>query len=130
MDHTDSVRGQLLSRDMERPEHGLMAGHKKDIILSGKIYEHDYASDRVVIYGWHRGDKDPIQPVYNGHASHYADYSHGVRVVAKTAMLNGRPVQLEEILKDPLLSKLLSDEGPLDRPGYPVDAKKVIFEAQ
>lgn len=30
-----------------------------------------------------------IPPVYNGHHERYADYSHGVRLIAKVAYING-----------------------------------------
>lgn len=94
------------------PLGSLVAGHKKDVILSNKIYNHPKAP-QVVIYGWHRTDGSPIQPVYNGHAEWYADYSHGIRLVSRKAVLNGNPIDLMDILCDERLSKLISDEGPI-----------------
>lgn len=94
----------------------LVVGHKKDVILSNRIYDHPRAP-RVVIYGWHRKEGSPIQPVYNGHAMWYADYSHGIRLVLRNARLNGSPVDLMDVLCDVQFSQLISDEGPICR-GY------------
>lgn len=69
----------------------LIAGHKKDLIRISPN------SLRVAIYGWHRGINDPIQPYSTVHGRNYYDYSHGVRLVSRTAYINGRPIDLEEI---------------------------------
>jgi hypothetical protein len=111
--HTDSVMHQFSCRKLDRLPDQLVAGHKKDIILSNEIHDPEKNAERVVIYGWHRGMDDPIQPVYNGHVYWYADYSHGLRFISGHALLNGEAISLEELLKDPVLSKLLSDEGPI-----------------
>lgn len=50
-------------------ECNLIAGHKKDVLRDGSIY------------GWHRSNGDPIQPVFYGHGDNYADYSHGARFI-------------------------------------------------
>jgi len=117
--HTDSIKQQISLLDLDRSADDLIAGHKKDIIISNKIYDPDGNSGRVVIYGWHKSENDPIQPVYNGHISSYADYSHGVRLISRSAFLNGDSIPLEDILNDPVLSILLSDEGVIDKPFYP-----------
>jgi len=117
--HTDSIKQQVLLRNLIRSPDDLWAGHKKDIIISNEIYSSTDTSKRVVIYGWHKGENDPIQPVYNGHASFYADYSHGVRLISKSAVLDGESIELDHILKDPVLSRLISDEGMLAKPYYP-----------
>lgn len=52
----------------------LIAGHKKDIIAMRK-------KGRVTIYGWHRQNGNPIQPVSSVHGSDYRDYSHGLRLI-------------------------------------------------
>ena len=117
--HTDSIRQQMSKSQIDRQSCRLIAGHKKDIIISNKIYSADREFDRVVIYGWHRGIDDPIQPVYNGHDALYADYSHGVRLISDTAILNGKKVKIDEIFMDSGLSGLLSDEGVIIKPYYP-----------
>ncbi|MGD1889785.1 MAG: hypothetical protein ACFB15_04170 [Cyclobacteriaceae bacterium] len=118
-EHTDSIRQQMLQMRLDRLAHPFMAGHKKDIIISNKIYPADRTLGRVVIYGWHLGEDRPIQPVYNGHHERYADYSHGTRLIAQRAFLNGDPVRVDTILKDRKLSVLLSNEGVIPRPVYP-----------
>lgn len=96
----------------------LTAGNKKDIIISNKIYGETNA--RVVIYGWHKLDGKAIQPVYNKHTNMWADYSHGVRLLNEKAILNGNTVYLKDLLKDRILHQLVSDEGQISKPYYPI----------
>ncbi len=117
--HTDSIKQQIAQAGFERSAGEIVAGHKKDIIISNKIYSPDRSYDRVVIYGWHRSENHPIQPVYNGHYAGYADYSHGVRLIAQLAVLDGDSVRVADILTDPDLAPLLSDEGVIAKPYYP-----------
>jgi hypothetical protein len=119
VEHNDSIRDQRRVSHSDATPGALVAGHKKDIIISNAIYSHlkPGVPRPVVIYGWHR-DGIPIQPLYNGHVDTYADYSHGVRLVQRTASLDGVAVDLEEVLGDPILYVLLSDEGPIRRPRY------------
>ena len=44
--------------------------------------------------------------------------SHGVRLVAGTMIVDGREMSVQEVLADPELSKLLSDEGAIRQPRY------------
>jgi len=88
----------------------LISGHKKDLVLTNLLWRN---SDRVAIYGWHYASQRPIQPLSTVHGARYADYSHGVRLVSDTAYLNGAPVSLLELLKDPILSHFISGEGPI-----------------
>ena len=97
------------------PHGPIVAGIKKDIVLTNRLRER---AGRVAIYGWHRPDGRPIQPLTTVHGSTYVDYSHGVRLVGRRALLDGRECDLAELLRDPNLAPLLSDEGPLMVPGY------------
>ena len=117
--HTDSIKQQIIEIGFDRSDDNIIAGHKKDIIISNKIYSPDRTYDRVVIYGWHLSEHNPIQPVYNGHIAMYADYSHGVRLISQLAFINGDSIQVDDILKDPNLSILLSSEGVISKPYYP-----------
>ena len=85
----------------------LVAGIKKDVIISSRLAER---SDRVVIYGWHKPDGNPIQPVYSGHVWWYVDYSHGIRFMNRQVLLDGRPADVTDLLKDPVLFRVLSNE--------------------
>lgn len=93
-----------------RPLGGLTAGHKKDVVLTNRLASRP---GRVAIYGWHRPNGLPIQPLSLVHEGAYADYSHGVRLVAAEALLDGRSVSLVQVLRDPALAGLLSAEGAL-----------------
>ncbi len=117
--HTDLVRQQISQIGYDRSADSMIAGHKKDIIISNKIYstERDYA--RVVIYGWHTSNDNPIQPVYNGHISLYADYSHGVRLISNVAFIGGDSIQVMDILQDAKMSVIMSSEGTISKPYYP-----------
>lgn len=88
----------------------LVSGHKKDLVLTNRMQT---APGRVAIYGWHQANGRPIQPLSTVHGAGYADYSHGVRLVARTAWLNGRAVDLREILSDSRLAGMVSGEGPI-----------------
>jgi hypothetical protein len=120
--HTDSIKQQITSLGIDRSAYHILAGHKKDIIVSNKVYSPDRNFERVVIYGWHVSENNPIQPLYNGHIAMYADYSHGVRLISRLAFLNGDSIQVDALLKDPELSVLLSSEGVIAKPYYPVSS--------
>lgn len=68
------THNDIIEKQLEGKSYTLVAGHKKDIIQQQK-------EGRVTIYGWHRQNGKPIQPVYSGHSENYYDYSHGVRFV-------------------------------------------------
>jgi len=91
----------------------LISGHKKDLVLTNRLWMY---TDRVAIYGWHRGDGSAIQPLSTVHGARYADYSHGVRLVSITVYVDGAPRPLFDVLSDPELAPALSDEGPIRRP--------------
>ena len=116
--HNNIVIKQLDSLKKRHLRSELTAGNKKDIIISNKIY--GQPTPRVVIYGWHKLDGKAIQPVYNKYTNTWADYSHGVRLVLNDAILNGKKVRLADILKDPVLHVLLSDEGVIANATYPI----------
>ncbi len=88
----------------------LVAGQKKDLVLTNRLAS---SPGRVAIYGWHRPGGRPIQPLSTVHGAAYADYSHGIRLVSRTAYLNGRPVDLEDLLMDGRYARLLNREGPI-----------------
>ncbi len=55
----------------------------------------------------------PIQPLSTVHGACYADYSHGVRLVSENVLVDGGTRSIYDVLQDPVLSKVLSDEGPI-----------------
>lgn len=94
----------------------LSAGHKKDLVLSKRLTEFP---DRVAIYGWHRKEGGVIQPLSTLHSRRYADYSHGIRLVAQSMNVDGVACRLCDVLADPERADLVSDEGPLPIVVYP-----------
>ncbi len=103
-----------------KPLGPIVAGAKKDIVLSKLLAERP---GRVAIYGWHRLDGKPIQPVTTVHAATYVDYSHGVRLVRKRIVIGGVEADYAATLRDANLAPLLSDEGALPLTAYPEPAR-------
>jgi hypothetical protein len=95
----------LIIEGQRKGRKGLIAGIKKDVVSSGKITGHN-----VVIYGWHKLDQKPIQPLYGGHVNWYVDYSHGIRLVARRLKVAGRWVDYKAVLAHPVYKQLISDE--------------------
>lgn len=97
---------------------GLIAGIKKDLVISEKIKK-DGKPDREAIYGWHKPDGKPIQPLYTGHINWWVDYSHGIRLVYDQIKVGRKWMHYVDVLKDPVLRKLLCDEQDCDYYRYP-----------
>lgn len=107
--HNATVEGQR--RASGAPLGALVSGHKKDLVLTNRLAR---ATGRVAIYGWHRANGRPIQPLSTVHGANYADYSHGVRLISRTAWLNGRAVDLADLLADRRTAAALTgDEGAI-----------------
>ncbi|MES2005073.1 MAG: hypothetical protein V4450_11160 [Bacteroidota bacterium] len=99
----------LIIEGQRKGRKGLIAGIKKDVVLSDKV-THDAKPDREAIYGWHKPDGKPIQPLYSGHVNWWVDYSHGIRLVYRIIWVNNKPMDYTTVMKDPVLRKLLCDE--------------------
>ncbi len=108
----------LIIEGQRKLRKGLIAGIKKDIVISEKIVK-DPKPNRVAIYGWHRLAGNVIQPLYTGHVNWYVDYSHGIRLVYRTIYINGKPMDYIDVLKDKNLKKLLCDENDCNFYRYP-----------
>jgi len=105
--HNATIEGQLGRAG------GLVSGHKKDVVIASRMQNNP---GRVAIYGWHRRNGNPIQPVSTVHGATYADYSHGIRLVANTAYVNGRAADLDELLTTRRYARILNPDGPLPAP--------------
>lgn len=103
----------LMIEGLRKQRSGLIAGIKKDVVISGKI-SRDTRPNRVAIYGWHKPDTKAIQPLYTGHVNWYVDYSHGIRLVCRRIKVNGKWMDYTDVLKDPALRKLICDEDHCD----------------
>lgn len=99
--------GMIEEQRRGRPLGELVAGHKKDIVLTNRVF----GTERIAIYGWHKRDGTPIQGLSLVHGARYADYSHGVRLVYNTVCIDGELRSIFEVLEDPEIAGVLSYEG-------------------
>ena len=93
----------------------IVAGIKKDVVVTGKLDR----LDRVAIFGWHRVNGEPIQPLYTGHVDWYVDYSHGIRPVRRSMVVDGVQRKFDDILADAALRYLIDDETGPPKSRYP-----------
>lgn len=110
-EHNETVRQQRAAAGAQNGQ--LIAGHKKDVVISNLL---DQKPHRVAIYGWHQPNGKAIQPLSTIHEDTYADYSHGIRLIAGTVKVDGVERPIAEVLNDKNLAPLLSDEGPIHSP--------------
>jgi hypothetical protein len=126
--HEVAIQQQM--RAMGYPSGISIAGHKKDIVIGPGL-----DGSKVAIYGWHDltnplADNDPdrkkiafelpgvsldakrIQDYSTIHSSQFKDYSHGTRLIKRSAFLDGEPIDIQKVFTDPKLSVLVSDQGP------------------
>ena len=92
-------------------------GTNKDIVLTPRIFE---KPQRLAIYGWRQLNDQPIQPLTIVHWNQYVDYSHGARLVRDRVELDGKSEKVSNLLADSDRCGLVSDEGPMKPPRYPV----------
>jgi len=115
--HHKAIEQQLAEKHPRRDSGQLIAGHKKDVVLTPQLAN---LQGRVAIFGWHKAIDQPIQPLYIGHKDSWVDYSHGIRLVARHGFLNGIACDLRDVLADSSLHRIISDEGPLARSTYAI----------
>jgi len=107
---------ELIEQQRKGKELGaLVAGIKKDVVVTNRLAE---KPNRVAIYGWHKLVGTPIQPLTIVHRDTYVDYSHGVRLMKRTVIVDGKPRDVRHVLHAADACGLLSDEGPVSWPGY------------
>jgi len=111
--HNEMVRIQR--KDLGKRLGALVAGHKKDVVIANVVFAKE---GKVAIYGWHKRDGKPIQPLYTGHTANWVDYSHGIRLVLRRMTISGQDKTIDEVLADPELAPLLSNEGVMHRSRY------------
>lgn len=115
-DHSKIVQAQMKAAGA-LPS-ALVAGTKKDIVISSKL-DDSLRTHHVTIYGWHRLNGTPIQPVTNIHIDTYVDYSHGARFISNRVLIDGVEHNYRDILRDERLHKLISyEERPLKKISY------------
>ena len=109
--HNQMIQDQLHAKGI--PIGTLVSGHKKDVVITNLLASHE---GRIAIYGWHRGIGDPIQPLSTVHGAFYADYSHGIRLISDTVLINGQRRSIYDVLRNPVLATVLSYEGAIPNP--------------
>jgi hypothetical protein len=110
--HSDRINAQRANARLGV----LTAGQKKDVVLTKALAHH---SGHVAIYGWHLLSGTPIEGLNaTSHSATYADYSHGIRLVHGTMTVDRQEVTLADVLNDPALCGLVSDEGVGPFPRY------------
>ena len=103
----------LIIEGQRKERSGLIAGIKKDVVLSGQIAR-ESRPDRVAIYGWHRLDGNPIQPLYTGHVNWYVDYSHGIRLVYRKIKIDDKWLDYRQVMNNHRLRGLLCNDADCD----------------
>lgn len=103
----------LIIEGQRKERTGLVAGIKKDLVISGKI-SRDTRPDREAIYGWHQLNGIPIQSLYTGHINWWVDYSHGIRLIYSKIKVDGKEMDYTDVLKDAVYQKLICDEAYCD----------------
>jgi len=97
-----------------QPLGALTAGDKKDVVITNLL---DQAAAKgkkqVAIYGWHQKNGKAIQPLSTIHNYYHVDYSHGIRLIKDTMVVDGKTVKVADVLKDAELSKAISYEGTI-----------------
>ena len=109
------IRTERLENLSLHPLGALVAGHKKDVVISARLAG---VTNKVAIYGWHQTNGAAIQPLYLGHTAAWVDYSHGIRLVSQNMLVNGETKTVAEVLADPKLCGLISDEGVITNVRY------------
>ncbi|HEV2695403.1 MAG TPA: immunoglobulin domain-containing protein [Verrucomicrobiae bacterium] len=124
-----TIRAQRNTFTNSQPFGALVSGDKKNVVISTLIYSNfqNGVTTPVVIYGWIPPSGTPIQPIFNGHINTYMDYSHGIRFVQEAITVDGSANTISNVLTDPTLAGLLSDESvapnnTIPTPRYPVAA--------
>jgi hypothetical protein len=103
--HHLMIEGQLKGKPKE-----IISGIKKDIIIcSEEMFKGK--SNKVAIYGWHKPDGKPIQPVYTGHSANYVDYSHGARFIYRKIRVNGKIFDYQKMLSDSIMRHFITNES-------------------
>ncbi len=111
------------------PMGALTSGDKKDVIISTLIYNNlqPGVPNPVVIFGWYQQNGVYIQGEVNVHDQTYMDYSHGDRMVQQAITVDGTNNTVTNVLTNPALAALLSDEttftgNTIPQPYYTVSA--------
>jgi hypothetical protein len=111
--HDNLLKGQRHLHDV--PLGALIAGDKLDVVITSALSEHPGA---IALYGWHSSSGEVIQPLFIGATDSLVTFSHGVRLVDRSVVVDGARRDLWDVLRDPELAQILSDNGVIAQPHY------------
>jgi len=125
--HNETIRVQRMALTNQFPLGALTAGHKKDVVITARLAS---VTNKVAIYGWYQTNGKAIQPLYLGHIARWVDYSQCIRLVSQTMLVNGEKKTVAEVLANPKLCGLISDEGVITNARYPTSlvAPSIVAE--
>ena len=119
-----TIHAQRMANVGLHPLGALVAGHKKDVVISARLAA---VTNKVAIYGWQQTNGVAIQPLYLGHTAAWVDYSHGIRLISQNMLVNGENKNVAEVLADPKLCGLISDEGVVTSTRYATNTTAPAF---
>lgn len=116
--HSQAVTAHVAGRT------GLASTVGKDWVLTNKLVG---KPDSAANYGWHvpsgkyrgPGGLAVLQPLGLAHNRQHVDYSQVLRLIHRRVMVDGIDMLLENVLQDPELATLVSDEGALKVTRHP-----------
>ena len=111
----EMLRRFLAKIDQDRAGRtGLASGQFKDYVISTTM-----RPGKMVIYGGHYRDGSLVQSLSGPwHDIGYVDYSQGTRLVSRFLIIDDQTMSIEDVLRDPALHSLLSDEGIVRQTRY------------
>lgn len=92
------------------------AGHKVDVVVTPAL---SARPGEIALYGWHRLDGAPIQPLFIGATDSLVAFSHGIRLVDRRVLVDGTARDLWDVWRDPALAPILSPDGVMGQGLYP-----------
>lgn len=112
--HDRLVKAQRFLFDA--PPGPLTAGHKVDLVLTAGATP----ASAVALYGWHRPDGRPVQPLFPPHSDTLVAFSHGVRLVDRRILVDGEVRDLWDVLRAAELAPLLGEAGVVETARAPL----------
>lgn len=112
----------------------LVAGHKKDVVLDGRLHREPA---RIAFHGFYDPTGIPFQPCYSSAGpiaacnkeaptvthpegkGRFSDYSQGVRLVHPVIHIDGRMSLYDDVLRDAKLCALIGSNTPINPPRIP-----------
>ncbi|MBQ0024647.1 MAG: hypothetical protein KBT00_02845 [Bacteroidales bacterium] len=114
-DHNNAIKALYKAKGYHFGQ--FISGLKKDLVQTDFIDSNPQYEHNIAIYGWHHPDGHAQQPLFLRHADFYSDYSHGTRLIWHEITIDGEPYELDAVMRDPSLFRLVSDEPvPLSKP--------------